>query len=31
LAVDTAIKVLRGEPVLPNIAVELDLIEASSH
>ena len=30
LAIDTAIKALRGEPVLPNIAVELDLIETSS-
>ena len=30
LAVDTAIKALRGEPVPPSIAVELDLIEAVS-
>lgn len=29
LAVDTAIKSLRGEPTPPSIAVELDLIEAS--
>jgi ABC-type sugar transport system substrate-binding protein len=31
LAVDTAVKVLRGEAVPPTIAVELDLIETSSY